>query len=437
MTMRKITVFRILTLGIFLMLTAVTPAKANDDARLLTEDEAFAAVFENPGNLILNFQLVISQLRNQNIKGAVATLERILTLSQNNSKAQALLAGAQYRLGNLAEARRMAETLLLNPTASETQKAEITDLLSLIDNAEENYDISGAITFGGGVVDNPEGGSIGNRSITGFEYTKRANAHSFLTTSVALNVTGKLVSQLPESFSIGVTANRRDMDGYSLGDITSLGISGRYLKSFTDHQMTFTGTFFNTSIDDRTYLDTFSLQLSDSYIPSPDWALAATARISQNNFHNSFDPSLVNKPSEKNGSVLAISGRAVRVFNTYQIALTVDGSDADRRKAYHAKSSRGIGAEIIKEHFGGIASAGLRHEVSKYKEANPSFQHRQREDKTTTATASFSIGLTPILPSLDHPPRIRFSVRYGKTKSTIDEFSKYAGEALVLFVQPI
>jgi len=146
---------------------------------------------------------------------------------------------------------------------------------------------------------------------------------------------------------------------------------------------------------------------------------------------------LVNKPSEKNGSVLAISGRAVRVFNTYQIAMTVDGSDADRRKAYHAKSSRGIGAEIIKEHFGGIASAGLRHEVSKYKEANPSFQHRQREDKTTTATASFSIGLTPILPSLDHPPRIRFSVRYGKTKSTIDEFSKYAGEALVLFVQPI
>jgi len=437
MTMFKITPFMILTGWFFLTLMAVLPARANDTAEIHTEDEAFKAVFENPGDLILNFRLVIIQLRNQNIKGAVATLERILTLSRNNSQAQSLLAGAQYMLGNLSEARPMAETLLLNPGATETQKTEASALLALIDTAEDTYDISGVVTFGGGVVDNPEGGSVGNRSITGFEYTKRANAHSFLTSSIALNITGKLVAQLPESLSLGVTASRRDMDGYSLGDITSFGVSGRYLKTFTDHQLAFLGSYTNTSIDDRTYLDTFSLQVSDSYILSSEWAFAASARISQNSFHNSFDPGLARKPSEKNGSVLSVSWQAVRSFSDYQVSLSVDASDADRRRSYHAKSGRGISANIRRQLFGGTASAGLRHEQAKYKGANPSFQNLQREDKTTTATASFAIGLKSALPMLDQSPRVHFSIRYGKTTSNIDEFSKYAGEAALLLVQPI
>jgi len=434
--MVKFSVFSAFAAGISLTCLAATPVRAND-APPLTEDEAFAAVFENPGDLILNFQLVISQLREQNIKGAVATLERILTLSHNNSQAQALLAGAQFRLGNLAEARRMAEILLLNPAATETQKTEISELLSLIDNAEKSYNITGVVTVGGGVADNPEGGSIGNRSITGFEYSKRANAHSFLTSSVALNITSNLVSQLPESLSFGVTASARDMEDYSLGDITSLGLNGRYLKTFADRQLTFLGTYLNTSIDDRTYLDTFSLQVTDTFIPAPDWALATSARISQHSFHDSFDTSLANKPSEKNGTSISLSGRIVHAAGLYQMAMTLNGAEDDRRQEYHAKKSRGIGVELSRQFFGGIASIGLDHEMAEYKAANPAFQLRQRKDEISTVTAGFAIGLKSFLPGLDQPPRLRFSVNYGKTSSNIAEFSKYSGEALVLLVQPI
>lgn len=433
--MVKFSVFSAIAAGISLTCLAAMPARAND-APPLTEDEAFAAVFENPGDLILNFQLVISQLRQQNIKGAVATLERILALSQNNSQAQALLAGAQFRLGNLAEARRMAEILLLNPAATETQKTEIRDLLSLIDNAEKSYNITGVVTLGGGVVDNPEGGSIGNRSITGFEYTKRANAHSFLTSSAALNITGNLVSQLPESLSFGVTASGRDMEGYALGDITSLGVNSRYLKTFADRQLIFLGTYLNTSIDDRTYLDTFSLQVTDTFIPSPDWALATTARISRSSFHDSFDPNLARKPSDKNGTSISLSGRVLRSFRRYQMAMTLNAAEDDRRKDYHAKTSRGVGVELSRQVFGGIASIGLDHETAEHKAADPSFQHRQRKDEISTLTAGFAIGLKSSLPGLDQPPRLRFSVNYSKTRSNIDEFSKYSGEALVLLVQP-
>ena len=434
--MVRIHLFHVFFAGICAMILAALPARANDAAPPLTEEEAFAAVFENPSDLILNFQLVVSQLRHQNIKGAVATLERILTLSQHKSQAQALLAGAQFRLGNLAEARRMAEILLLNPAATETQKAEIRNLLALIDETEERYDITGIVSVGGGVADNPEGGSIGNRSITGFEYTKRANAHSFLTTSAALNISGKLVSQLPESLSFGITASHRDMEDYDLGDVTSLGVNSRYLKTFADRQLVFHGAYVATSIDDRSYLDTWSLGITDTVIPSPDWAIATTARASKSSFKDDFDPGLAARPSDRNGTTIGLSSRVIRSLGGYQLAMMLGMAEDDRRKAYHAKSSRRIGADLSRALFGGIVSVGLDHEIATYKADNPSFQLLTREDKITTARASFAIGLKPLVSQLDQPPRIRFSIRYGKASSNIDEFSKYSGEALILLSQP-
>ena len=105
--------FRYLT-AIAMMTGLVFSAMANESPDLPSEDEAFAAVFENPADLLLNFRLASAQIRNGNLKGAVATLERILTLSPDNSQAQSLLAGAQFRLGNTAESRRFAELLLAN-----------------------------------------------------------------------------------------------------------------------------------------------------------------------------------------------------------------------------------------------------------------------------------------------------------------------------------
>jgi len=421
---------------IFLATLAAVPAQANDATPTLTEDEAFAAVFENPGDLMLNFQLVVTQLRHQNFKGAIATLERILSLSRNNSQAQALLAGAQFRLGNIAEARRMAEILLRNPLASETEKAEISELLALIDDAEQAFDITGVFTLGGGIADNPEGGSIGNRSVTGFEYSKRADAHSFLTTSVALNITGNLVAQLPENFTLGISASQRDMMDYDLGDITSLGLSGRYLKTFADHQVTVLGAFLTTSIDDRTYLDTSSIQVTDTYIPAPDWALATTARLARNSFHNSFDETQASKPSGKNSTVSSLSWRVVRSVGRHQVGAMLDLADSDARLNYHAKTSRKLGADFSTPIFGGIMSVGLGHEVHRHKAGNPSFMQIRREDETISATVSYTIGLTTRLPHLEQPPRLSLSMKYGKTSSNIDEFSKYAGDAQIRVVQP-
>ena len=71
--------------------TGIVTAQELAPEEVITEREAFDAVFSNPASLILNFQLVGAQLRAGNVKGGSATLERILTLSRNNSEAQALV----------------------------------------------------------------------------------------------------------------------------------------------------------------------------------------------------------------------------------------------------------------------------------------------------------------------------------------------------------
>ena len=90
----------------------------------VTEEEAFEAVFADPGNILLNFQLASIQLRNGNLKEAAGTLERILILLPDNAEAQSLLAAVQLRLGNKPEAQRLSELSCLKMKPQHQRKKQ-------------------------------------------------------------------------------------------------------------------------------------------------------------------------------------------------------------------------------------------------------------------------------------------------------------------------
>ena len=123
-------------------------ATAQDEASLITEDEAFAAVFADPGNVKLNFQLVSIQLQNQHFKEAAGTLERILILLPDNPSAQLLLARVQIQLGNLPEAKRLAGLLVVNETATEDQRKSASRLSRQIDKSKRRLRLSGSLAIG-------------------------------------------------------------------------------------------------------------------------------------------------------------------------------------------------------------------------------------------------------------------------------------------------
>ena len=429
------------SLSISTVLTALSfslpmQTMAQDGSALPTEDEAFAAVFENPADLLLNFRLVGAQFRSGNLKGAVATLERILTLSPDNSEAQALLAGAQFRLGNNSEARRLATILLENPKATPRQKSEINGLIEMIEDAEKQYSINGVVSVGGGVVDNPDGGSIGNQTYSGGVFNKRADAHGFNTVNASVNFTGKFVSQLPERLSVGLAFSRRDTNNYNLGDTRSYSINSRYTRTFDDLQINMGVTTTAMTLDGRQYLDVYNAFASTRYGLPMNISGMFTASATRNVYRNSFDRGVTRKASEKTGTTSMVSAKFTRAFTSFQLGLGVTASDVNARRQYNAREKFDYLADVNFLLFDGIATVGIKHSASSYQKGHPDYGNTVRDDFTNTISASYSIGLGNIVKPLDKEPRLSLSASYGKTKSTIANFSKYSGQGQVLLVQP-
>lgn len=428
-------VIRYLTVS-FLCLGIMAPAVATATETPITEDQAFAAVFENPADLMLNFRLVGIQLLNGNIKGAVATLERILTLSADNSEAQSLLAGAQYRLGNIAESRRLAGQLLNNPNATANQKKDIAGLLAMIDEADKRFSVNGVLSIGGGITDNPDGGSIGNKAHGGGELSKRANAHAYQTVNASFNVTGKFIAQLPEQMSIGLAASSRDMENYNLGDTNSYALNTRYMKTFNNMRVNLGASTTAMMLDGRQYLDIHSVYASTRHVLPANFSGQFTGNVTRNIYRNSFDRSLARPASEKTGTTSTVSAKVMRSFSSFQLGLGLTASEADARRQYNARESFDYLADASFLLFDGIATVGVKYNTSTYQKGHPDYGNTVRDDETSTVMASYSIGIGRYVKLFDREPRLNFSASYSKTKSTIANFSKYAGQGQVLIVQP-
>ena len=427
--------FRYFTV-VIMMTGLALPAMANEPSNLPSEDEAFAAVFENPADLLLNFRLASAQIRNGNLKGAVATLERILTLSPDNSQAQSLLAGAQFRLGNTAESRRIAEMLLANEKASTPQKNEIKSLIAMIDEAEKRFLINGALSLGGGIIDNPDGGSIGNNAYGGGTLSKTADAHAFNTMSASFNFTGKFISQLPERLSVGVSMTRRQTENYNLGDTNSYSLNTRYSKDFEAMRVNMGASATAMTLDGRQYLDTYNAYANTRHALPVGFSGLFTGSVTHNVYRDSFDRTLVRPSSEKTGTTSTLSAKIVRPFVVFQLGFGVTASEIDAKKKYNARETFDYLADVNFLMFGGVASLGLKHSASTYQQGHPDYSNTVREDFTNTVLASYSIGVGRIYQPLEDEPRLNFSASYGKTKSTIANFSKYSGQGQIVVIQP-
>ena len=419
-------------------------ALANEPEQLtFEEDTAFEAVFANPADLMLNFRLVVAQLRNGNVKGAVATLERILTLESNNSQAQALLANSQYRLGNIAEAQQIANQLLANPSATPEQKENIQTLLERINEAEKLFSVGGVITVGGGVIDNPQGASINNEGL--FEgqlgtLDKKSDAKEFYTQAVSLNISNRFVSQLPEHVTLGLHFARRDVTDYNLADTESLGVSLGYVKEFQSVQLALGSRATALKVDNRDYLENYSLYANAQFPFGGRWLASGTLSNAWNRYRNDFDEeglTGLSEPSQRTGQTRSLSLRVARNFDQFQLGTTLGGSENDARGEHNSYRRYSGLADVRFAALGGVAMLGVSHRSTAYSEPDARYHPTEkREDSTNSVMASYSMGLGETFQLLDQQPRLGISIRSNKTKSNIANFSREDGEMSITITQP-
>jgi hypothetical protein len=106
-------------------------------------------VLKDPDNIVLNFKYAQQQIRDNNVLGAAATLERILIIDPSIHKVRLLYAVVLFRLDNLIEAKREL-TALIGEDLPEVLKDQAKEYLSKIKKRQKrtNYAIRQSFGYG-------------------------------------------------------------------------------------------------------------------------------------------------------------------------------------------------------------------------------------------------------------------------------------------------
>ena len=97
----------------------------------------FAQVLGDPGNLELNFLLFKKQLAENNVKGATATLERVLLTDPNSKLARIMYAQLKLRMGNQTEGLRNLDQISKDKTATSDMRKNAAALRDGLKRAEQ------------------------------------------------------------------------------------------------------------------------------------------------------------------------------------------------------------------------------------------------------------------------------------------------------------
>ena len=402
------------------------------------ESRIFEQVFKDPTNMLLNFKLAGAQLQNGNVKGAIGTLERVLTLDPENNEAQFLLANAHLSLGNNVDARRMLGLLLENPKASDVERQQAEIILANLDRQLKRFFITGSVSAGAGIADNPEGGSISNVALIagsiGEVTDKRANTEDYLTTAANVNFTTKLESQRDETISVGLATSLKDYGQYDAGDLTILSANTRYMRSLDKGMLAATLNTARIHVGDKHYLSSYGAQFNYSQTFFDRWNANTNLGMTRSVFKNSFSESGSN--SEKTSLKTEASIRLARAFQKFQLGGTFKFADTDAMDNKNSKENLGLSGFVSANVLPGITTVSYDIDHTDHKAADEFYSVNKRQDRRHTLGISHVIGLTSFNLPVGNEPRLSFGANYGKTKSNIANFSKYSGDVSLTLTKP-
>lgn len=284
--------------------SAEQAAETVEEASLLESVEGpagitYADILKDPDNIELSYNYAKKQVREGDLKGASATLERILALAPDMSRVRLIYAIVLYRLDNLIEARRELKTLE-SSLMPDTLRDEIRDYLKRIERRLKRTDISAMLGLGANYDTNRNASpSSGERLfydvpitlVTGLKeddassvVMTRLGATHDLGTQAGHTVFGELSGYRAEQNKVDVL----DLQAYSLragggiktrfGTFTPAGTLGRVLLSERTYLRMHGGDLrWDYSLNQRTKLFALGQSVYQDYVNTRDIP-AATER---------------------------------------------------------------------------------------------------------------------------------------------------------------
>lgn len=196
-------------------------SKSIDAPDQAEEDRIFEKVYKNPDSLPLNLELAQVQLRNGNLKGATATLSRILEFYPNEAIAQLLLAQTEARLGNYVEAKEYFRAVVNNPSARPEQAANARKSLDVLVDSEKLWRYGAQLQAGVGGAMNPLNSSK-YITIFGFDVPTSSDVNHFDTTWIyfaSATIERAIESQSNHSIVVSASSFNQQYRSYNVANL--------------------------------------------------------------------------------------------------------------------------------------------------------------------------------------------------------------------------
>lgn len=380
-------------------------------------------LFADPSNIEVNLAYLQEQLTNGNLKGAAATLQRVLLIDPDSKLAKVIYAEVQLKLGNRADARLILKELLSDKSLSDEMRGKASFLSDELERSEQRLQISGTSGLGFGSADNalaaPKGpillfnnGPISNSSPNVSE--------QFVDFDSVVSLSYKLPTYIERGLSGGLGFAGRDYVDVNMADSLTGFVSLGYAEKNT---IPWSATYsaFVTQVSGHSYNSgqqgVFAI---NSTMPS-NMALSANLRLGETR-HFVYLGSDAGK--QRDNSVVGASLTISKPIRGFLISTSIGTDKSDAEVAFHSADS--ISTAVNARSRIGImdVSVGVDFLATEYEAANLLISDKIREDERTRAT--FTLGFT--LPSAFGNVDLSFGGFFADTRSNIPNSTKELSE---------
>ncbi|MFH1725954.1 MAG: porin family protein [Elusimicrobiota bacterium] len=394
----------------------------------------YAQILEDPDNIDLNYRYAKLQVERGDLRGAVATLERILMVDPALPKVRLFYAVVLYRLDNLPEAERELTALRKLPMPASLLQ-EIDEYLKRIRRRTRRTNFDGSLGFGLQYDVNRNAAPATGRRLFGGVPVPLTTGLRQDDTSVLLMAAArvehdlgtqaghKLFGELSYYRAEQTAVDTLDLQAYAF----QLGAA--FKRRWGD--VTPSAVFDHIRLSEETYLRTRGAQLRYDKKYDNRTALFARLRVA---FHDYIKTTDVPTATERTGHRTDFSYGGSHILNpTMRLGLDLGFSHQDARKGYNRYDRhevRGTHAWLLGK--GRFLLTSMTLHVDRYSEPDTAIFNQRRADDTVRLGSTFGAPLGLIAPPLKDL-LWTFTYEYFHSNSNIENYGYTNNKVSTMF----
>lgn len=387
------------------------------------QDITYEQVLKNPDDLKLNFLFVKTQIRNGDIKGAAATLERILMINPKLADIRLFYATVLYRLENIQGAKSEVEKIKNIPMPKKL--AEERDLLiKMILQREKKLVLSTQFTGGVSYDSNrnaiPSSGEMvwwGGTANPGSEKSDFAYL-----TSANMELARKFGKTGIHNIFIGGTYFRSDQD--VLNNLSMYVMSARAgaRLSYKKIRITPQALYDYVALDGNHYTTNAGASLRIEQITGKKTTLFAEGKLLDSNFP-AYKGALKN-PDRNATQIIGSIGLKQVLLPMLHMEASLEGAKKDARKEYYSSKTGSAQLRLFwllgKSRFLIMGVSGAN---EKYEGPDIFVSPKTREDDIIRASLTFGLPTVSLWQKLPKDLSLFLTYEYYRDSSNIINYT--------------